>query len=358
MKISKNIHFTAYEKIANSASRWQIDEKSTRLFSKTDWVVTEKVHGANFCVITDGLMVRCAKRRRLLDEGERFFHHHTVLKRIQEPVKAAFVLVKERYATTKWVMIYGELFGGCYPHPDVAPDPAVQAVQTGVYYSPTIAFYAFDLALQEGDDACTRRYLDYDQALEIFQTVQLFHAQPLFIGKWHDANRYAVGFDSTIPALLSLPPLPQPNPAEGIVIKPVTSILIETKKGQIRPIIKKKIAQFAEDKRFHQAQKWPTQQSTHSNDALSMLKWEAFNLVTENRLLNAISKVGITEGEERKQSRILFNMLVADVYEELSAGQEAALYALTSEEEVQLRYYLYEEVRGLFKVFFKRVVAW
>lgn len=352
--MSKKINFTAYEKIANSATHWQIDESSSRLFSKTDWVVTEKLHGANFCVMTDGVILRCAKRKRLLDEGERFFHHHTMLKRIQKQVKAAFVLVKERYAKTKWVMIYGELFGGSYPHPDVTPDPdpAVQAVQTGVYYSPTIAFYAFDIAYQEGQEASTRCYLNYDQALEIFQTIHLFHAQPLFIGKWHDANRYAVGFDSTIPALLSLPPLPQPNPAEGIIIKPVTSIVIETKKGQIRPIIKKKIAQFAEDKRFHQAQKWPTEQSRHSNDALSMLKWEAFNLVTENRLLNAISKVGIREGEERKQSRILFNMLVADVYEELSARQDTALHTLTSEEEAQWRRYLYEQVRQLFKLFF------
>lgn len=352
MKIYRNMKFTAYEKIADSASRWQIDEESSHLFSKIDWVVTEKVHGANFCVITDGVMVRCAKRKRLLDERESFFNHKTVLKDIQEQVKAAFALLKKRYAKTKWVMIYGELFGGSYPHPDVAPDLAVQPVQTGVYYSPTIAFYAFDIALQQDDEASTRRYLDYNEALEIFQAVELFHAQPLFIGKWHDANRYAVGFDSTLPALLGLPPLPQPNPAEGIIIKPVTSIVIETKKGHIRPIIKKKIPEFAEDKRFHQAQKWPTEQSRHHHDELSILKWEAFNLVTENRLLNTISKVGMTTGEERKQSRVLFSMFVADVYEELSARQDTPLQTLTSEEEAQWRGYLYEQVRQLFKQWF------
>lgn len=368
MKHSGHINFTAYEKIAESATRWQMDEASARLFSKTDWVVTEKVHGANFCFITDGKMIRCAKRKRLLADGESFFHHQSVLNRAQEQIKAAFFLLKERHSALQRIAIYGELFGGSYPHPDVEPDPSVQPVQTGLYYSPTIEFYAFDIALQHDydDKPSTRRYLDYDQALQILQKVQLFHAQPLFIGKWNEANAYPVGFDSTIPALLGLPPLPPRhacvaqrdacvghNPAEGIVIKPMKSIYIETKKGPIRPIIKKKIAAFAEDKRFHQAQKWPTPQTHNEYDPLSMLKWEIFNLVTENRLINAISKVGMSQSAGRTEARLLFNMLVADVLEQLSETQEAALQTLTSQQERQLRAYLYQEARQLFKSFFR-----
>lgn len=355
MKRLKQIDFTAYEKIAEDASRWQMDEASARLFAKTDWVVTEKVHGANFCFITDGVSVRCAKRKRLLSEGEPFFHYERVLNRVQEQVQASFFLVKKHHPTIKSVMIYGELFGGGYPHADIKADPNVQLVQTGVYYSPTIDFYAFDIALDHHSDngASERHYLDYDQALQIFQKVQLFHAQPLFVGKWNDANGYPIGFDSTIPALLGLPPLPQPNPAEGIIIKPMKSFYIESKKGRIRPIIKKKIAAFAEDKRFHQAQKWPTTQTSHDDEPLSMLKWEIFNLVTENRLINAISKVGISESARRTQARLLFNMLLTDVLDELSDTQEQTLQALSHAQAQQLRIYLYQQVRQLFQDFFK-----
>lgn len=56
--------------------------------------------------------------------------------------------------------------------------------------------------------------------------------------------------------ILNLPPLQKVNKAEGIVIKPIKSIYIETRKGKIRPIIKNKIPEFAEDSRYHQAQKW------------------------------------------------------------------------------------------------------
>ena len=356
MKNIKQFDFTAYEKIVEEASRWQMDETSARRFTKTDWVVTEKVHGANFCFVTDGVSVRCAKRKRLLKQGESFFHYQSVLNRVQKQIQAAFFLVRERYSTIKWVMIYGELFGGGYPHPDVNAEANVQLVQTGVYYSPTIDFYAFDIAFDHHRDDGTseRHYLDYDQALQIFQKVKLFHAQPLFVGKWNEANHYPIGFDSTIPALLGLPPLPQANPAEGIVIKPMKSFYIESKKGRIRPIIKKKIAAFAEDKRFHQAKKWPTAQTSHNDDPLSMLKWDIFNLVTENRLINAISKVGTLESAGRTQASLLFNMMLTDVLEELSETQEEALQALNRSQKQQLRAYLYQQVRQLFKDFFKK----
>ena len=46
---------------------------------------------------------------------------------------------------------------------------------------------------------------------------------------------YPIGFDSTIPELLGLPPLAD-NKAEGIAIKPMQSIEVETKKGRLRPV--------------------------------------------------------------------------------------------------------------------------
>jgi hypothetical protein len=67
------------------------------------------------------------------------------------------------------VLLFGELCGGRYPHPEVPPDARVEAVQTGVYYSPTIEFYAFDIALELAggrlneatDDSLF--FLDYDK---------------------------------------------------------------------------------------------------------------------------------------------------------------------------------------------------
>ncbi|HDN27009.1 MAG TPA: RNA ligase [Thioploca sp.] len=349
------IRFTSYEKIADTFSNWQIDEAGYRLLEKTQWVVTEKVHGANFCFITDGDVIQSAKRKRLLAEGETFFNHQIVLNKLQDKIQHAFLLVKQTQPDVNYIAIYGELFGGGYPHPDVEADTTVQPIQTGVSYSPTIEFYAFDIAVEyDNHQAVTRHYLDYDQAQSVFQQTDIFHAVPLLVSTWNEACAYPVGFDSTIPALLGLPPLPDQNPAEGIVIKPVTSIALDTNSVCVRPILKKKIAEFAEDKRFYQSQKWPpTQQAFPQNERLTLLKWEIFNLVTENRLHNAISKIGLIDSESASStSRQLFNLLVADVLEALNANQAEVTKSLTEYEANELRNYLYQETRQLFKGFF------
>jgi hypothetical protein len=60
----------AYEKMATSTSKWgKMATKSAR----QPWVVTEKVHGANFCISTDGAAVWFAKRGAVLGGEEDFF---------------------------------------------------------------------------------------------------------------------------------------------------------------------------------------------------------------------------------------------------------------------------------------------
>lgn len=346
------MRFTSYEKIADSVARWQLDEAGTRLLEKTQWVVTEKVHGANFCFVTDGQIIRCAKRKRFLAPEEHFFNYQSVLQRLTSQIKEAFGLVKRTHPHTERIAIYGELFGGGYPHPNVKAEPSVQPIQTGVYYCPSIDFYAFDIVIEgEQHRGLTRRYLDYDLAHTIFEQSGLFHATPLFVGKFQPACAYPIGFESTIPARLGLPPL-ENNKAEGIIIKPLTTIYLETKKGRIRPILKKKIPDFAEDKRFHQARKWSEQQKQASDDSLSLLKWEIFNLITENRLHNAISKIGLI-ALPRQNSRALFREFIVDVLTELADTQPEQLQSLPKAHERELVTYLKAETRKLFKKVFR-----
>ena len=70
------------------------------------------------------------------------------------------------YAGVEHVFLYGELYGGQYPHPDVDPVPGLQAVQTGVYYSPHIEFCAFDLRVV-GDQM--DQYVDFDEMVRYLQ---------------------------------------------------------------------------------------------------------------------------------------------------------------------------------------------
>ena len=353
MTTSQNWAFTSYEKIAEAPDQWQLDEAGYRLLEKTSWVVTEKIHGANFCFISDGQSIVCANRKAILADNEDFFHYQVLLERRRTTIERVFFLTRARYPHLERVFVYGELFGGTYPHPNVRPDSAVQPVQTGIYYAPTIEFCAFDIAIECASSEPAHNYLDYDQAITIFKEAGLLYAIPLFIGSYGEALAYPVGFASTIPALLGLPPLAAENKAEGIVIKPQKTLYIATNKGSIRPILKKKIPEFAEDKRFAQAQKWSPSHTEYTQNALEQLKWEVFNLMTQNRLHSAISKVGaISRREKRKTSRV-FNVLVEDVLDQLAINQGTLLTTLSEHERAELITYIQTEARTLLKAYFR-----
>ena len=246
-----NNDFVPYEKMPDDVKKWRLQESDYRLFKKVDWVVTEKVHGANFCFIVDQWGIKCAKRKEILQPEDDFFGYQILLENLADQIKLIESLAKSKHQFER-ISIYGELCGGEYPHPDVQANPNVQAVQTGIFYSPTIEFYAFDLAVEH---LSMRTYLDYQDSLEIFQEANILYAQPLYVGEFSKATDFDIDINSKIPEQLGLPEMRVENKIEGVVIKPIKTILIDTPKGKIRPILKKKSQAFLEDKRYHQATK-------------------------------------------------------------------------------------------------------
>jgi Rnl2 family RNA ligase len=346
------MRWSSYEKIGESPDQWHLDEAQYRALEKTRWVVTEKIHGAHFCVVTDGSTMKGASRKHLLAPGETFFEYQRVLQRLEQQVYQLFRQTSRLYPQITEIAVYGELFGGAYPHPEVPPVAGLQPIQTGIYYTPDIEFCAFDLAISGPQLPST--YLDYDQALALFQSSAIPFVPPLLIASYQEALNYPIEFSSTIPALCGLPPLAQENKAEGVVIKPLKALIFPTPKGPIRPIFKRKIAAFAEDRRFHQAQKWSLPVSVLSSGTLDLLKWEAFNQLTENRLRSAISKIGYRGSREASQSRRLFQLFVSDILEQLAITHPDLLAALTKAEQRELVASIQQEARGLLKQFFQQ----
>jgi Rnl2 family RNA ligase len=349
--------YVSYEKIPESPNKWNLTESDYRAFKKTDWVVTEKIHGANFGIVTDGSEVRFAKRKEFLQSDEDFFDYQSLKQKLAHQVKEIFKILQAEQNRLCRVFLYGELFGGEYPHVDVPTVPHVQAVQTGIYYSPKIEYCAFDIAVEETGQSAAQIYLDYDKALKLLQQVGLMGAEPLFIGKYEEAVAYNLRFESTIPSLLGLPPLPFGNPAEGIVIKPVKSIYVETSKGRFRPILKKKIPEFAEDSRFHQATKWTNQKALVLTQALSLeeeLSQEMLALVTETRLNNVISKVGRVSDSDGERKQQLVQLLMSDVLETFKEEWESIFSALSGESQQILMEKLNQESQRLVDGYFSR----
>lgn len=131
--------------------------------------------------------------------------------------------------------VYGELFGGKYPHPDVKENLDVKFVQKGPWYSPNIEFYAFDIKTEHG-------FLNYDECVRLFEKVGFLYAKVLKRGLLKDLIQFNVEkMETTVTNLLNLPKLEE-NYAEGIVLKPVNAHFIK----QCRVIIKKKSQAFTE----------------------------------------------------------------------------------------------------------------
>jgi Rnl2 family RNA ligase len=339
--------FAPYEKIAESLADWLgDDEPAYRASNKATWIVTEKVHGANFCLITDGTTVHCAKRKELLSEDADFFGHKAVLVRLGAPLGALFAHLKRDDSRVHHVFVYGELYGGGYPHPDVPAVPGVSPIQTGVWYSPRVEFIAFDVAVERDG---SRVYLDQDDAMARCEEAGIPFSRSLFRGTYEDAFAYPLGFETTLPASLGLPPLGPTNKAEGIVLKPARAIVVPRREGAIRPVIKRKIAEFAEDGRFHQAEKWAAPRAAAG--VLPHLEYEASLLVNENRLRAAVSKVGPTRADDAAGLAAVFKLIREDLDAELAARHASALASMSPLESAALSRYLDEEARALVELY-------
>jgi Rnl2 family RNA ligase len=301
-------------------------------FKQTKWAVTEKIHGANFCFVVDpDDTVKAGNRRQLIAESDDFFGHRDLVDRLKPMIVEAARLIRSLKSEATRCYIYGELFGGIYPHPEVAKNEKVQAVQTGIYYSPNIEFAAFDIAF-DTNATQRRQFLDFGDAVTVFERAKIFFAAPLFVGKYEQAIDYSPAFDSTISRRLGFPKIPNhQNKAEGVVVRPMKEILVSSKKGMVRAVIKNKIPEFKEDKRFHAAVKWDnndkassTSTTQASNDVSieDSLFYEACALITEQRIENAISKFGRPAKTEREKLRTLFDIFCKDVMDQLRDDNE------------------------------------
>ncbi len=302
--------FVAYEKMGDRPESWGLDEAGERALARVSWVVTEKIHGANFVLLCDGETVRPAKRKQLLDDEEDFFGHKAVVARLEGPVKELWAALSAETPGLVQLAVHGELFGGGYPHPDVPPVEGVQPVQTGVWYAPGIEFCAFDVALW----APERRYLDFDRAMALVAAAGMMAAEPLLIGRRDEAMSFPIEFTTTLPARLGLPPLKEPNLAEGVVIKPERELALVDARGQaVRPILKRKIAIFAEDERFHGAERWARVPSNQ----LEALKQHVSWLINEPRLAAARSKIGPVRPGDRAARAELAERVIEDIEAQL-----------------------------------------
>ena len=145
--------------------------------------------------------------------------------------------VRQLFPDVRSLKVYGELFGGEYPHRSVAHCRGRVPVRTGVYYAPDYEFYAYDISVEER--SAKERYSidvqDFELGVEshhflsvsvcnrLFESLDIFHARTLFQGSLAECLRYPNAFPTRPPDWLDLPPL-RNNWCAGTVIRPLTPL--------------------------------------------------------------------------------------------------------------------------------------
>jgi Rnl2 family RNA ligase len=236
------------------------------------WIATEKVHGAQLVVATDGRTTRVGKRKAWLRDDEPFFGWQLLREQLTAAAHAA--LSGPAHA----VRLYGELNGGAYPLPDVRAPPGVSAVQTGIWYSPDLRFALFDVLVHGDDDG---EYLPYAAIREVAAAADLDVVPLLRRGPRPAVEAVPTRFPTTIPDALGLPAL-DGNLAEGVVIRADT-----TRAASRRPILKRKIAEF-DEQRFGESRPF----DAYAPLKLTELLVIAARMVNRARVASARSKVG------------------------------------------------------------------
>jgi len=326
-------HFN-YSSIENTYREEFIQLIKTEGKEAGQWVVTEKIHGGQLALYYDGSEFKASTRTAFLTPGMDFFNYEKVVAANADKVKEIYRILASERGDISLVIVYGELFGGDYPHPDVPKVKNAKRLQKGVFYHPDNLFYAFDIRVNG-------RFLTVDEANRLFEAAGMFYAKPILRGTFEECLNHPNKFPSKISEWLGLPPL-QDNIAEGIVIKPVNPEFLQI--GE-RVILKSKNEKFEERKSI---KKRPKKQGAEITGSGEQLLEELLSLVTENRLQNVLSKQGempypLPEDYFGRVMKALnddiweeFNKDSQEEYETLEKGEQKRLAKMLNQQAAKL----------------------
>ncbi|HLL05835.1 MAG TPA: RNA ligase family protein [Myxococcaceae bacterium] len=269
----------------------------------------EKIHGAQLVVGVQKGQVRFGKRKAWLAEEEPFFGWQ--LLRVQLGT-AAQAVASAVGADADAVYLYGELFGGHYPHPDVPAVPGMSPVQTGIWYAPDLRWSPFDILVARTDED-EGVLLAHREVEALAREAGLLTPPLVRRGTRSEMGTVPTRAQTRVPALLGLPPI-ENNVAEGLVIKSDQ----RSPPGQ-RAAIKRKIEEFNEG-RFDESEAWNPHQPLSRDELASWVE----RMVNPARIASALSKVGRSEAGQ------VLDEVVLDVRVDLELAFPLAYRSLDS----------------------------
>lgn len=274
--------FVKYNSIENSYNTKFVNKIIEHGYDKELWVVTNKVHGANFAFYITENDIVCASKNEILTEESNFYNFQYVRDRYIHRLRNVFHMVREGYdPNVSEVSVHGEIFGGSYPHPDVVKLPHASRIQKGIHYTPDNDFYMFDVKIDGV-------LIDYIALQYLSGVLGCPSADHLATGTLQECLEYPNDFQDPTYKYYGLPAI-EDNITEGTVIKPVKPLYI----GDHRVILKNKNEKWSEKSRVKKTPKAEnlSEEVIHQLEILSQY-------ITEQRLDNVLSHIGGVEDKD------------------------------------------------------------
>ncbi len=312
--------FERYNDIENSYRQKMIEKIALEGQGKGLWCVKEKIHGANFSFHMDKdgpiTRIKAASRNHFLKEDENFHNYRRILKERSISLINLYSDIENSYDNIDSFIIYGELFGGHYPHKDIERIKNVSKIQNKVWYTPNTEFLMFDIKVNG-------EYLSDEKLNYLSHVHSLYYLKSLFVGTMNECLVYSNEFQTTIPGMFGLPEI-ENNICEGVVLKPVEPKFILDGK---RVILKNKNQKFAENKAVAKTAPDPLPEHIQ-NVVMEMSKY-----CTEQRLDNVLSKLGEVSMKDFGNIMKLMNL---DVLADFTKDFEDQFNALEKSEKKQV----------------------
>ncbi len=320
--------FAKYNSISQSRKKAFTNLLTRQELTDGDCVVQEKVHGANFSIWSSKDEMRFASRNQFLSDYK-FNNYKLVIEKYQPGINDLTKKVLDNGANL--VILYGEIYGGSYPHEDVKPMQNAIRVQKEVLYCPHNDFYGFDIKVDD-------QYLGVDECNDLYDEYKIPRAQELYRGSFKDCLEFPNEFPSTISYFHNLPPIDN-NICEGVIIKPINSKYL---RNGGRFILKNKNDKFSEIKQKKSRQK---RNITDKGDDL----YKSVQLyITLNRLNAVISK---RETTERKDFRKVVGEFVKDIWDDYYYDKD--IDDITKGEQKRIKKDIYDESSQLLITYFQ-----
>lgn len=303
--------FKKYSSIDNAYREKTVNYYIMQGHTSGIWVGREKIHGANFQFYYEHKDLFVGKRSALLkpEELQGFFRADLILERYRNKMyQLSGVIADSMDERLEHFRLFGELYGGGYPHPDVEKDPEASQVQKGIWYSPHNEFAAFNLVING-------QWVPDDFFEHVMDVAEIPVAPLLVKGTFEEVMKYTNEGQSVVAQKLHGLPVIENNIMEGVVLQPVTPRFLN---DGSRVILKNKNEKWSEKSAKTRVPKAEIKMTSEQKEIYLLLS----NRVTENRLRNVISHLGRVTNKDFGK---LLAAMTQDIIEEHTKEDEVIL---------------------------------